>query len=140
MMLVNWYRAIYVRIKWGSEISEPIAVRKSKCTLDPHPEWTLNGVKLDESTGISYLGVTLSHSKPNEHVEKRISACRRAYYALQGAGFGNDVTNVDALAYVWNSAIRGINCINVSKTCLAKMEKLQTRLLKTGVGLHKYLS
>ena len=114
-----------------------------KCTLDPHPEWTLNGVKLDESTGISYLGVTLSHSKPNEHVEKRISARRRAYYALQGAGFGNDVTNVDALAYVWNSAIRpvltyGINCINISKTCLAKMEKLQTRLLKTGVGLHKY--
>ena len=228
MMLVNWYRAISVRIKWGSEISEPIAVRKGtrqggltspflfnlfyedlinqlsdcigginindhsfnvfcyaddllltsltvsglqkmicvankyirdnglkfnplktecvifgKCTLDPHPEWTLNGVKLDESTGISYLGVTLSHSKPNEHVEKRISACRRAYYALQGAGFGNDVTNVDALAYVWNSAIRpvltyGINCINISKTCLAKMEKLQTRLLKTGVGLHKY--
>ena len=70
---------------------------------------------------------TLSHSKPNEHVEKIISACRRAYYALQGAGFGNDVTNVDALAYVWNSTIRpvltyGINCINISKTCLAKME------------------
>ena len=31
-----------------------------------------------------------------------------------------------------------VNCINISKTCLAKMEKLQTRLLKTAVGLHKY--
>ena len=28
MIIVNWYRAIYVQIKWGSALSEPISVHK----------------------------------------------------------------------------------------------------------------
>jgi hypothetical protein len=31
-----------------------------KCYLDPHPEWLLNGEKLQESNSVNYLGVTLS--------------------------------------------------------------------------------
>ena len=58
--------------------------------------------------------------KPNIHVDNRLSACRRAYYATQGAGLCNNVTDADAIAYLWNTAIRlltcGINCIHVSTT------------------------
>ena len=52
------------------------------------------------------------------------------YCAMQGAGLCNNVTDADAIAYLWNAAIKQvltyvINCIHVSKTCLSRMEKLQ---------------
>ena len=51
------------------------------------------------------------------------------------------VTDVDALSYIWKVAIRpvltyGINCINISAGDLEKMEKIQSRLLKAGIGIH----
>ena len=68
----------------------------------------------------NYFGVTLLHCKPREHVDKRIIACRRAYFALQGAGFTNTVTDVDAISYIWKAAIHvrpvltyGINSFNI---------------------------
>ena len=62
---------------------------------------------------------------------------------MQGAGLCNNVTDADAIAFIWNSAIRpvltyGINCIHVSKTCLSRMETLQAKLLKAGIGVHKW--
>ena len=36
-----------------------------RCTLQPHPEWELNGTKLTETDSVTYLGVTLSYVKPN---------------------------------------------------------------------------
>ena len=62
---------------------------------------------------------------------------------MQGAGLCNNVTDADAIAYIWNTAIRpvltyGINCIHVSKTCLSRMEMLQAKLLKAGIGVHKW--
>ena len=72
-----------------------------KCHLDPPPEWRLGGTHLVQTNSVNYLSVTLSHCKPHEHVDKRIIACRRAYFALQEAGFNNTVTDVDALSYIW---------------------------------------
>lgn len=123
--------------------SKTDCVMFGQCSLEPRPEWRLNGVKLTESESVNYLGVTLSHSKPNKHVENRISACRRAFYALQGAGFSNAMTDVDTLSYVWKAAIRpvmtyGLNSVHINKGSLESMEKLQSRLLETGIGLHKF--
>ena len=61
---------------------------------------------------------------------------------MQGAGLCNNITDADAIAYLWNGAIRPvltyvINCIHFSKTCLSHMETLQTKLLKAGIGVHK---
>ena len=54
----------------------------------------------------------------------------------QGAGIGNDVTNVDALplAYVWNSAI-GINCILISVKLVKLNEKTANKFDKNWHGL-----
>ena len=54
--------------------------------------------------------------KQNIHVD----GCRRAYYAMQRAGLCNNITDADAIAYLWNAAIRpvlmyGINCIHVKQ-------------------------
>ena len=47
-------------------------------------------------------------SGKNEHIDNRINACRRAYYAMQSTGFCNGITDIDTLAYVWNAAIRPV--------------------------------
>ena len=54
-------------------------------------EWSLGDIKLSQTNSVNYSGVTLSHSKPHEHVDKRIAACRRSYFDLQGTGFNNMV-------------------------------------------------
>ena len=110
--------------------------------FDPTPVWNLNDVKLKNSDKVNYLGVTLAN-KPNVHIHERISACRRAYYAMQGAGFSNVTANVNMLSYIWEAAIRsvltyGTSSVSISKKSLADMERLQTKLLKAGLGLHKF--
>jgi len=91
---------------------------------------------------VNYLGVTLSHVKPNIHFKNIINARRRAYYALQGAGFNNNNVDTDALSYVWKAAVRPVltyccNSMFVSKKSLKTMEMLQIKLLKASIGLHK---
>ena len=114
-----------------------------QCNLNPHPNWSLNDTVLHESSKVKYLGVTLSSTNTNEHVRNRIESCRKAFYALQGVGHGlNGKTNPEVLSYVWNSAIRpiltyGISCVKISKSSMNDMEKLQSRLLKSGFNLHK---
>ena len=103
---------------------------------------SLNGVTLVNSDSIKYLGVTLAN-KLSVHVNDRIAACKRAYYAMQGAGFCNVTTNANILAYLWESAIRpvllyGCSSVHINKESMLKMEILQAKLLKTSIGVHKF--
>ena len=113
------------------------------CYFDPHPQWKLNDTILSENDHVKYLGVILSHTKGNKHVEYRINSCRKAYYALQGIGLGNNTCNADTVSYIWSTAIRpvltyGLQCISLSKQALQNLEKTQAKLLKTSLGLHKF--
>ena len=72
-----------------------------------NPVWSLNGVASANSASYKYQGVTLAN-KPSVHVNDRIAACRRAYYAMQGAEFYNVTTNCNMLGYIWQSAIRPV--------------------------------
>jgi hypothetical protein len=79
---------------------------------------------------VRYLGVTLSYNKPHLHVENRTNACRRAFYALQGAGFNNKSTDVNVISYVWNTAIRpvlmyGLPSVFINRSRLHDLEKTQ---------------
>lgn len=107
------------------------------------PKWYLNGVSLGEMDMIKYLGVNLSYVKRKSHCENRMSACRRAFYSLQGAGLCNSLSDVNVASYVFNSAIRpvllyGLNTCSINKGTLRELEKLQGRLIKSMVGTHKY--
>ena len=67
---------------------------------------------------------------------------RRAYYAMQGAGFCNVTTNANMLAYLWESAIRpvllyGSSSVHINKVNVEN-EKLQAKLLKTSIGVYKF--
>ena len=61
---------------------------------------------------------------------------------MQGAGFCNVTTNANMLGYLWESAIRlvllyGSSFVHINKESMLKMEKLQAKLLKTSIGVHK---
>ena len=107
-----------------------------------NPVWSLNGVALANSASIKYLGATLDN-KPSVHVNDRIAAYRRAYYAMQGAGFCHVTTKANMLGYLWQSAIppvflNGSSLVYIKKGSMLKMEKLQAKLLKTSIGVHKF--
>ena len=53
------------------------------------------------------------------------------------------VTNANMLVYLWESAIcpvllYGSSSVHINKESMLKMEKLQAKLLKTSIGVHKF--
>ncbi|KAK2159728.1 hypothetical protein LSH36_147g02026, partial [Paralvinella palmiformis] len=93
---------------------------------------------------IQYIGAVISDN-PFHHAESRISACRRAFYALQCVGPCKRGTNPDTIRYLWMTALRpvltyGISCMNMSKKnqTIESLEKYQTKLLKAAIGLKSY--
>ena len=57
------------------------------CTLVTYPHGCLNGSILQDCTGsgVRYIGAIPS-SNSRDHVDSRVKACRRTFYALQGIG------------------------------------------------------
>ena len=67
------------------------------------------------------------------HLRSRISSCKKAFYALQGAGLCKNDVNPDTLAhtYIWNAAIRpvllyGAHCMNLTQKLLDETETIQS--------------
>ena len=53
------------------------------------------------------------------------------------------VTNANMLVYLWESAIRpvllyGSSSVHINKESMLKMEKIQAKLLKASIGVHKF--
>ena len=91
---------------------------------------------------IKYLGVWLSND-PCSHAEDRIKSCRQAFYALQGAGLCGQGLSPETSAHVWTAAVRpvltyGAHCVNLSKSALKDMDKIQGKLIKTILGVKDY--
>ena len=110
-------------------------------TLCPNPRWRINDTNLQNVDSVSYLGVMLSNS-PSVHVNSRITACRRAFYALQGSGMCKK-SHPDTTKYLWIAALRpvllyGLNAVHVTKNDQNALDKTQTRLLKTALGVSKF--
>ena len=123
--------------------------RKSSCItfgrdhLTSEPQWTLNGVKVENADEINYLGAILSNSSSN-HCDNPIACCRRAFYSLQGAGMCEQGVNAKLKSHLWKTALQPIlfyanECVNMRKADLLKTEKLQAKLIKASLGLSKYM-
>jgi hypothetical protein len=101
--------------------------------------WRLDGIQLDETDSIVYLGVTLTNDTTS-HAAERIKAARRAFFALQGAGMCVNGLNPDTIVHLYNTAIRpvlmyGLQCVYQNKTAMEGTEKIQGKLLKSALGL-----
>ena len=104
--------------------------------------WFLGGCKLAETDRIQYLGAVISDN-PYHHAEPHISACRRAFYALQGVVLCKRGTNPDTIRYLWMTVLRpvliyGISCMNMPPKTIESLEKCQTKLLKATLDLISY--
>lgn len=105
-------------------------------------KWTLNNEELKQVKAISYLGITLSNS-PEDHVEERIQATRRAFHAFQAAGLCVDGLNPDTIAYIWKTALQpillyGTHTIKKTKNGTHNLERTQSKLIKATFGLSKF--
>ena len=89
---------------------------------------------------IDYLGVTLGDNSGNCHVKNRISACRKAFYALQSIGLYNLALNIDVGCYLWSVICKSTisyacEAIYLKKSHLRELNKVQAKLIKCMVGI-----
>ena len=64
------------------------------------PTWILNGTKLKQDDAVTYLA--------RDHIDNRITAARRAFYGIQGAGLCAKSANPFTIAPVYKTAIQPI--------------------------------
>ena len=116
---------------------------KGDCPFDKAPTWMIAGTELAIRAEISYLGVTLSNKSADSHTATRMQSCRRAYFSLQGAGLCKNGANIAVINEIWAKACRpiltyGCETINLRMKHRQDLDKLQSKLLKTALGLSKF--
>ena len=95
---------------------------------------------LSIANNIDYLGATLGDNSGNCHVKNRISACRKAFYALQSIGLNNPALNIDVGCYLWSVICKSTisyacEAIYLKKSHLRELNKVQAKLIKCMVGI-----
>jgi len=105
------------------------------------PQWYLNGTQLQNSDSIKYLGAYLGSKASQLHVQDRISAANKSYYALQAAGLHKDGVNPATAGYIHQTVIApsltyGCNAVHINKKELNSLDSCQGKLLKTNLGLY----
>ena len=120
---------------------------KTTCTTfgttrqEVKPTWILNGTKLKQDDAVTYLGTRLSN-QARDHIDSRITAARRAFCGLQGAGFCAKGENPFTIAHIYKTAIQpiltyGYSNLNLTHNDINELEKVQASLIKTAIGLPK---
>ena len=106
------------------------------------PRWNLNREKLKQDDAVTYLGTCLSN-QTRDHIDSRITAAKRAFYGLQGAGLCARGANPFAIAHIYNTVIQpiltyGCSTLNLKHTDINELERVQASLTKSALGLPKY--
>ena len=125
-------------------------VQKTSCIIFGknylvEPSWSLNNCNIAIVNDINYLGATLCN-KPDMsavHVKTRISKCRKAFYSLQSVGMCNNGVEPKVISYLWKTAIQpilmyGAESFQQRRKNVMDMIKIQSRLVKSSLGLKKY--
>lgn len=107
------------------------------------PMWYLDGVSLEQTESITYLGAELGKAADSVHSEKRIRKAQQAFYLLQNAGVCHNGLNTEASMHIYKLAVRpaltyGCPAIYLSKTAMHKLDKCQAKLLKSILGLYTF--
>jgi len=113
-----------------------------KCPYTKNPSWTLNSKPLTVVDEITYLGVTISNSQSNDHINDRIRACTRSFYSLVPAGITSSHMPPDIKAVLWKTVCRptllyGCVTMKLSKGTLKSIETCQSKLIKQCLKISK---
>jgi exonuclease III len=120
---------------------------KTKCILTgsnpftSDPSWYIGENVLETCNNIQYLGAYVGNKCNDTHVECRISACRKSFYALQGAGLCKQGLDVKTAVHVFKSVCRSglayaCETMYLSKSNRNDLDKCQSKLLKCMLGLN----
>ena len=104
------------------------------------PNWHIGDTTLNIESNLSYLGSYLGNNCGSVHVASRISACRKSFFSLQGAGLCKIGLNIDTATHVWSATcsktlLYGCEAIYINETDKCQLDKLQAKLVKCIVGI-----
>jgi hypothetical protein len=122
--------------------------RKTTCMINGKnpfcsiPKFYISRDQLCMKDNIEYLGAALGNNCNNVHITSRMSACRRAFHALQSVGLCNKGLNVKTAMHVWSATCKPILTYTCESLCLKtkdlnEIDKLQGKLIKCIVGIGK---
>ena len=119
---------------------------KTSCTIQGklpftvQPQWYIDECLLTTKTNLNYLGSIVGNNCGADHILSRLSACRKSFYALQGAGLCQEGLNIKTAMYVWTvtsmkSLLYGFETLFITETKRHELDVLQGKLLKCIVGI-----
>jgi hypothetical protein len=125
------------------------STKKTKCivmgtqlTREPPVFW-LNDHPINVSNEVDILGVTFSSNNKNDlHMDKRMSACRRAIYGLSSVGMAYPGLNTDVKIHIWKTMgvptlMYGMDCLSLSSKDVGKLSSLATNTIKSFLGIRR---
>ncbi len=123
--------------------SKTSCVTFGKCHLEPSPVWKLNETQLAQDNELDYLGAVLSNDN-HTHQQKRLKSCRQGFFGLQGAGMCSNGVKPEVAAHLWKAILQPVllyacHALPIRKTDIAEMDRIQAKLIKTSLGLSKFM-
>ena len=124
-------------------------IKKTKCMisgksmLKREPKWFLGQYEIGTYNELELLGTIFSSNRKSDaHVTNRIRKCRQSYFGLNKCGIGYPGASCEVKTYLWKAICSpvltyGLDCIDIDKGNLKKLETLQGNLIKQSLGLSK---
>ena len=115
----------------------------SNTDLSFKPILTLDGALIQQSDEVELLGVTLNkHGSFGTHVNNRINACRKNMFRFSSCGLSYPGVCTDVKSYIWKtvgipSLMYGMECINLKKCEVDKLNSAQCNIIKSILGLSR---
>jgi hypothetical protein len=129
------------RFKFGIKKTKCMSI--GKIPFVTNPSWSLGTSDICLEDRLEILGTTFSNNgNCNMHVENRVRKCRQSYYGLNKCGMVYPGASSDVKCYLWKSIcapvlMYGLDCLNVNKSNVDKLETTQGNLIKQSMGLSK---
>jgi hypothetical protein len=104
------------------------------------PRWYINEYDLQIQDNLTYLGAILGNQSGSLHINNRISACRKSYFALQRAGLCKEGLDIQTAMFVFSvtcmSALTyACDAIYLNKGQRQELNSAQGKLVKSIVGI-----
>ena len=106
------------------------------------PKFYIKNCELRINDSIVFHGATLGNKANNIHVDNRISACRKAFYSLQGAGLCKNGLSLETAMNVFSATSKSTllyacESLQLNKSNMSELDKTQGNLMKAIVGIGK---
>jgi len=131
------------RLKFGLQKSKCMVAGSNHISFDSIPIWYLDNTPMQTVNNLDVLGVTFSNNnKYHDHVQNRISKCKRSMYSLNSIGMCYPGLNTSSKTHLYKticlpSLTYGMESLNVNQKCIKQLESAQGCIVKQVCGLNK---